>query len=458
MRRSRERRERAAAQGFEMPARGLSVTALLALVGVPATAVGAAKVLGDDDGGGALGGGTARAAIERPAPADPRSSVGTAVSGATASVWKEAKRPAAQAARGDAAPTVTAGPRKTSSTATANLSSTATATAGTQAELGAAPAASAARAGSAAGASAARAASAGSAAAASGARAASATPSQRVARAARRGGGVVELQRKLGVPADGDFGPKTERALKRWQRRHGLVADGIAGPHTRRALGLGPGKVLKRERPARHRRGGHRRAARHARPAMGGGGVRGLQRALGVSADGVFGPATERALKRWQRAQGLTADGIAGPQTRARMGLGPGPVLKRKGGHRRSAGGGSSVVQRVIAAANRIATKPYKYGGGHGSFTDSGYDCSGSVSYALHGGGLLSAPLDSGEFMSYGAPGAGRHITIYANPGHVYMTIDGRRFDTSARSETGSRWSGTTRGTAGYVVRHPPGL
>ena len=114
-------------------------------------------------------------------------------------------------------------------------------------------------------------------------------------------------------------------------------------------------------------------------------------------------------------------------------------------------------MQRVIAAANAIAGRPYVYGGGHGSFDSAGYDCSGSVSYALHGGGLLSAPLDSGAFMSWGAPGPGQHITIYANPGHVYMTVDGRRFDTSARSETGSRWTGTGRSGSGYVVRHPPG-
>jgi hypothetical protein len=112
----------------------------------------------------------------------------------------------------------------------------------------------------------------------------------------------------------------------------------------------------------------------------------------------------------------------------------------------------------VVAAANRIAGTPYKYGGGHGSFNDSGYDCSGSVSYALHGGGLLGTPLDSSGFMSYGASGPGKRITIYANPGHVYMVIDGRRFDTSARRETGSRWSGTQRGSGGYVVRHPRGL
>jgi len=200
--------------------------------------------------------------------------------------------------------------------------------------------------------------------------------------------------------------------------------------------------------------------------------IRTLQRKVGVAADGIFGPATERALKRWQRRHGLVADGIAGPQTRSAMGLGAGPVLKRKATPRRQdsangdggggggggggAGGSSTVVARVIAAANEIASTPYVYGGGHGSFDASGYDCSGSVSHALHGGGLLSAPLTSGGFMSYGAPGPGRHITIYANPGHVYMTIDGRRFDTSARSETGSRWTSMQRSSSGYVVRHPP--
>jgi hypothetical protein len=184
--------------------------------------------------------------------------------------------------------------------------------------------------------------------------------------------------------------------------------------------------------------------------------VRSLQRRIGVPADGVFGPGTEAALKRWQAAHGLVPDGVAGPRTRAKLGLGRGRVLKRRGGGGRSRGGGR--IHRLIRAANRIATAPYKYGGGHGTYHDSGYDCSGSISYALHYAGLLRTPLDSSGFMSYGRPGRGRHITIYANAGHAYMVVDGRRFDTSAIRETGSRWTRTHRSSSGYVVRHPPGL
>jgi hypothetical protein len=270
------------------------------------------------------------------------------------------------------------------------------------------------------------------------------------ASAASARGDIRALQRKVGVAADGIFGPATERALKRWQRRHGLVADGIAGPQTRSAMGLGAGPVLKRKRT----RAG--RAGREHHRSHGGGGVRSLQRRIGVPADGVFGPATEAALKRWQAAHGLMPDGIAGPRTRAKLGLGPGPVLKRRSGGSGGRGGGR--IHRLVRAANRIAGAPYKYGGGHGTYHDSGYDCSGSVSYALHFAGLLRTPLASTGFMSYGLPGRGRHVTIYANSGHAFMTVDGRRFDTSAIRETGSRWTRTPRSSSGYVVRHPPGL
>jgi cell wall-associated NlpC family hydrolase len=116
------------------------------------------------------------------------------------------------------------------------------------------------------------------------------------------------------------------------------------------------------------------------------------------------------------------------------------------------------VVRRVIAAGDRIADAPYTYGGGHGNWDSGGYDCSGSVSYALHGGGLLDTALASGAFMSWGEPGPGRWITIYANGGHAFMVVAGRRFDTTGREATGSRWQAVMRDTSGYVVRHPAGL
>jgi hypothetical protein len=116
------------------------------------------------------------------------------------------------------------------------------------------------------------------------------------------------------------------------------------------------------------------------------------------------------------------------------------------------------VVRRVIAAGNRIARAPYIYGGGHGNWDSDGYDCSGSVSYALHGGGLLDVALASGALMSWGAPGPGRWITIYANGGHAFMVVAGRRFDTTGREQSGSRWQALLRDTSGYAVRHPRGL
>jgi hypothetical protein len=117
------------------------------------------------------------------------------------------------------------------------------------------------------------------------------------------------------------------------------------------------------------------------------------------------------------------------------------------------------VVQKVIAGGNAITDFPYIWGGGHGSFVANGYDCSGSVSYALAAGGLLSAPLVSGELASWGAPGPGRWITIYANAGHTFMDVDGVWFDTAGRSGPyASRWLLSTPPLAGYAVRHPQGF
>ncbi len=115
-------------------------------------------------------------------------------------------------------------------------------------------------------------------------------------------------------------------------------------------------------------------------------------------------------------------------------------------------------VKQIIAAGNEIADKPYKYGGGHGRWRDSGYDCSGSVSYALHGADLLDAALASGGFTSWGERGRGDWVSIYANAGHMYMVVAGLRFDTSALKADGNRWSEKGRSARGYVVRHPEGL
>jgi cell wall-associated NlpC family hydrolase len=115
-------------------------------------------------------------------------------------------------------------------------------------------------------------------------------------------------------------------------------------------------------------------------------------------------------------------------------------------------------VREVIAAGNAIATLPYIWGGGHGSFQSPGYDCSGSVSYALAAAGLLSSPLDSTGFESWGLPGPGKWITVYANADHAWMTVAGWRYDTVALAETGTRWAQGGGEFAGMVERHPPGL
>ena len=120
--------------------------------------------------------------------------------------------------------------------------------------------------------------------------------------------------------------------------------------------------------------------------------------------------------------------------------------------------GAPEPVKRVILAANEIAKFPYKWGGGHGTWRDDGYDCSGSVSFALAGANLLDRPLASGGFTDFGAEGPGKWITIYTNPGHMFMVVAGLRFDTSGRGRDGTRWQEGGRPGNGYVVRHPPGL
>jgi cell wall-associated NlpC family hydrolase len=113
-------------------------------------------------------------------------------------------------------------------------------------------------------------------------------------------------------------------------------------------------------------------------------------------------------------------------------------------------------VKKVIAAANKIRTKPYIYGGGHGRWWDAGYDCSGAVSFALNGGGFLDSPLDSTGLSTWGEAGPGKWITVYANASHAWMTIAGLAFDTSGGA--GPRWhSSMVNSPEGFIERHPPG-
>src|SRR5687767_716624 len=119
-------------------------------------------------------------------------------------------------------------------------------------------------------------------------------------------------------------------------------------------------------------------------------------------------------------------------------------------------------VQAAIFAANKLLDKPYKYGGGHAKVEDSGYDCSGTVSYALIGARLLKTPLDSSSFLRWGEAGPGQWITVYTNPGHAFAVIAGLRLDTSAagdpRGGKGPRWRPVLRSTRGFKARHPEGL
>jgi hypothetical protein len=119
-------------------------------------------------------------------------------------------------------------------------------------------------------------------------------------------------------------------------------------------------------------------------------------------------------------------------------------------------------VKRAIWAANEICSKPYRYGGGHRSFRDTGYDCSGTISYALGGAGLISAPISSDEFRQFGKKGRGKWITVYARPGHSFAVIAGLRLDTTpfitGREKWKPAWQPTPRAPVGFETRHPVGL
>ena len=267
-------------------------------------------------------------------------------------------------------------------------------------------------------------------------------------------------------PASGTVGSRTARTLQAWVHAHRVVSGATSG--TSRAHSTPAGGPFHRVL-----REGDR-----------GSDVQKLQTWLGdvripTAADGVFGPGTAASVRQFQGAARLNpVSGTVGTRHRSRrcrpgwpaskkVPAGPAPVGTTPGSRARLVNGlavapanAPQAIKNVIAAANQIATRPYVYGGGHASWNSSGYDCSGSTSYALHGGGLLSSPEVSGWFEGYGAGGSGRWITIYANSAHVYMNVAGLWFDTADQSSSNGNDRWATRQVSpsgGFVVRHPTG-
>jgi peptidoglycan hydrolase-like protein with peptidoglycan-binding domain len=278
------------------------------------------------------------------------------------------------------------------------------------------------------------------------------------------GPAVKRLQKNLtragfGCAVDGAFGPATKASLMRWERWKHRRVDGVATRRDRRKL----------RRSARF-------GTRRLKIGMQGRDVGGLQWHLrrvgyGISIDGAFGPLTQGAVMRWERSRSRSVNGVMTRRDQRAL------KHTRRGGRRhrsRPPRAGAWIsrrgfahispsaprkVRRLIRAGNRIAKLPYKYGGGHGTWNDSGYDCSGSVSYVLHHAGLLrGSARPSGGFTNWGFAGRGRWVTVYANSGHMWLKVAGIRFDTTDRERDGTRWHRDIRSSAGYAVRHPGGI
>jgi peptidoglycan hydrolase-like protein with peptidoglycan-binding domain len=315
---------------------------------------------------------------------------------------------------------------------------------------------------------------------------------QRPLREGARGADVRELQRLLrqvGTKAasTGRFDAATKQAVQRFQRAAALEPSGTVGARTvaalRRAANrhtaqIPGGGFDDRNGSGRHNRLGDRIPVR---PGMQGHDIRVLQdflRRAGVKAavvDGEFGARTARAVRAFERTSNLPVNGLVDATDIAALRDLAGARVSRSAPSAPVPAGAKAVigpdglavapdsapeaVKQIIAAGNEIARTPYRYGGGHArGFKDSAYDCSGSVSFALHGADLLKAPMASGGFSSWGEAGRGQWVTTYSNGGHMYMVVAGVRFDTSGRTTADTRWQPDDRSPAGYTQRHPAGL
>jgi peptidoglycan hydrolase-like protein with peptidoglycan-binding domain len=257
-----------------------------------------------------------------------------------------------------------------------------------------------------------------------------------------RGTDVTLLQRDLTAvgfraPATGRFNRLTLLRLKAFQRKYGLTVDGVAGPTTI--------STLKRLLSSKLHITESALVAREIAHGI----------AVTATSDNQPLPAGDSGLSGGVGLGTSTTGASDSTSTEEDATLVGGLVVP--------AAGTPAAIVKMLEAANRIAFDPYIYGGGHASFKAAGYDCSGSVSYVLHAGGLLASPLDSEQFLQYGLPGRGNWITIYTNgPTHAYMEIAGLWFDTAAQTALNGndRWSLTRIGEPGYgkfIARHPAG-
>ncbi len=247
-----------------------------------------------------------------------------------------------------------------------------------------------------------------------------------------------KLLRKTGerLSVDGAFGPATKRAVKRFEGVEGLKANG---------------RIERREAPTLEQAADaavQERAATRQTDAAD---------ATPPADPATTDPAAAQTPATPTDETGGTTVTMGGATPSDPVGVPGEKAILNADGTATAPASAPLAVQQIIAAGNEIAKKPYRYGGGHTlKWKDSGYDCSGSVSYALHGADLLDQPMPSGNFESWGKSGPGQWVTIYARGDHMYMYVAGLRFDTSGAKP--SRWQDTKRSSRGFVVRHPDGL